>query len=368
MKKLAAALLAAGLLVGLGLHSRAFQGLLLRAYLPAFPQPSDVVSELRADSAGPIHFRTASPFDLDVVLASMEQATPTTGLGYLTLPEQASARHRVPALILLPGSGGITPGREHEYADLLKSLGIATFVIEYYRPRGMTEDHPYLVRTATVTEFDVLTDAYSALKLLSTSERIDPARIGLMGFSYGGMAARFALDERLREALAPALPGFALHVDFYGPCFQKLGSTRARNAPLLTVRGTDDGSNDLVACSAREKELEALGVDVEAHVLPGVGHAFENTAPRRMTESPYVRGCEVVYDERGFPFLDGERITRVAPGASRFERIAARLTSGGAYRDCVKYGYLVGRDEAASRKAREILIGFLARVFGPAGS
>lgn len=367
VKKLAVVILAAAILLGLAVQSRTIQALLLRAYLPSFPAPPDVTSELRAESAGPIHFRTASPFDLDVVFGAMEDATPTTGLGHLTIPEHASAEQPVPALILLPGSGGIQPGREHEYADFLKRLGIAAFVVDYYLPRGLTDDHPYLVRTSTVTEFDVVTDAYAALKLLSTSPRIDPTRIGVMGFSYGGMAARFAMDERFRAALAPDHPGFAAHVDFYGPCFQNLRTTRIGRGPLLTLRGTDDASNDLAACRARESELEALGAEVEAHVLPGVGHAFENTAPRRMTESPYLSGCEVDYDERGFSLLNGERISQLEPDATRYERIAARLTSGGAYRGCLHYGYVVGRDDAAAERAREILSGFLERVFGTGG-
>ena len=131
-------------------------------------------------------------------------------------------------------------------------------------------------------EFDIVTDAYAALKLLSTSTRIDPRRIGLMGFSYGGMAARFAIDERFREALVPELPGFALYADFYGPCFQKLDTTRARAVPLLTLRGTDDASNDLAACAARERELAALAVALAGCAVPEPVKAPE---PARATAS-----------------------------------------------------------------------------------
>lgn len=346
------------------LQSRAVQGVLIGWYLPEFPHAGDVVTALPEAATGAIHFRTASPFDLDVVLDGMKGATPTTGLGYLTLPETASAANPVPAMVILPGSGGVSPGREREYAELLKRSGIASFVIEYYLPRGMTPDFPYTVRTSDVTEFDIVSDAYSALELLSTSARIDPRRIGLMGFSYGGMAARFALDERFRQALAPQLPGFALHADFYGPCFQELGTTQARPVPLLTLRGTDDDSNDLTACAERERQLQVLGVGVEAHILPGAGHAWEVASPRAMNDKPYLRGCQVSYDAAGMSYLDDVRITDVAPGASRFERIAARLTSGAVYKDCLHYGYIVGRDEESTRKGYELLLQFLSRHFG----
>ncbi|MBK6289861.1 MAG: dienelactone hydrolase family protein [Gammaproteobacteria bacterium] len=363
MKKFLVTALGIVVLLMLLLQSRTVQGVLIGWYLPEFPHPPDTVSVLSDAAGGEIHFPSASPFDLDVVLDGMKGATPTTGLGYLTVPEAASAQHPVPAMIILPGSGGISPGREREYAELLMRNGIASFVLEYYLPRGMTPDFPYLVRTSNVTEFDIVTDAYAALKLLSTSTRIDPRRIGLMGFSYGGMAARFAIDERFREALVPELPGFALYADFYGPCFQKLDTTRARAVPLLTLRGTDDASNDLAACAARERELAALGVVVQPHVFPGAGHAWENTAPRMLRDNPYLRGCELDYDAKGFAYLDGKHITDIRAGASRFERIAARITSGGAYEDCLQYGYIVGHDEESTRRGYELLLDFLARNF-----
>jgi len=363
MKKATIAVLATLVLLALLLQSRGVQGLLLGWYLPAFPERNEAVRALDADARGAIHFRTASPFDLDVVLAGMHGATPTTGLGFLSVPEGASPQHRVPAMVILPGSGGISPGREHEYAQWLKRNGIASFVIEYYLPRGMTPDFPYILRTSSVTEFDVVTDAYAALELLGTSPVIDPARIGLMGFSYGGMATRFAMDRRFHDILAPETPGFALYADFYGPCFQKLGTTHAARVPLLTVRGTDDASNDLAACAARERELAALGAGLESVLIEGAGHAWEVSTPRQLNDKPYLSGCELVYDDAGFAFLDGRRVGEVGAGASRAARIAARITSGAAYKDCLHYGYIVGRDEDATRKGYDALLAFLTRHF-----
>ncbi|MAG32776.1 MAG: hypothetical protein CL908_17995 [Deltaproteobacteria bacterium] len=38
-----------------------------------------------------------------------------------------------------------------------------------------------------------------------------------------------------------------------------LGTTTTNGAPLRTLRGTEDASNDLLACAEREAELRALG-------------------------------------------------------------------------------------------------------------
>lgn len=337
---------------------------LVEASLPAFPDfPAPVA--LAADSAGEIFFETSTPYDFDVILRDMGSALPTTGRGTLFLPEGASAERPVPGMVLLHGSGGIKPGREMEYGQMLAADGYAAFVVDYYGPRGVTSETPYLLKVIAVTEFDVIADAYAALALLASHPAIDGGRIGVAGYSYGGMATRFAMDERIREVLAPDHSGFAAFVDFYGPCFQNLGTEKTNGSPLLTLRGTEDASNDLEACARREAELRALGVGVEAHVYEGAGHAWESTARRELHEdSPYIAGCEVVYDANGRSSVNGRGIVDVPPATPRAERVAIRMASGDAMAGCVRSGYVIGGDPPVKAKSDAALRGFLARTLG----
>ena len=309
---------------------------------------------------GVIYYQTSTPFDVDVIFSGMDQAIPTTGLGYFTMPSNIVDEQKVPAMVLLPGSGGIAPGREHEYAELLNSHGIAAFVVEYYEPRGLVKGTNYIIRVSGVTEFDLITDAYSALNLLASHPQIDNERIGVMGFSYGGMAARLAMDSRFTDQLTASGLQFGLHIDVYGPCFQNLQTTKTSGAPLLTLRGTQDRSNDLAACNERENEMRALGVQVETHIYPGAGHAWENTMPQTLSESsPYLSGCEITYDEKGLSYLNGERIMSYSAGASRVERITARMSSSGKFEQCLSYGYLVGNDDKTKQQAYVDILAFL---------
>lgn len=334
----------------------------VEAALPEFPALPDPKPRLAAGDRGPIYFATATPYDLDVILGDASVAIPTTGMGTLFLPEDASPDSPVPGMVLLHGSGGITPGREMEYGQLLADDGYAAFVIDYYTPRGVTDETAYLLKVISVTEFDVITDAYAALELLSTHPAIDGSRVGVAGYSYGGMAARFAMDERVREALAPDHPGFAAFVDYYGPCFQILGTRRTNGGALLTLRGTEDASNDLEACADREDELRALGVAVEAHVYEGAGHAWEATVPREMHEdAPYVAGCDLVYDVAGRSSMDGQPIVHVPIDTPRAERIAVRMSMGDTLTDCVKSGYVIGGDPPVKEKSDAVLLDFLER-------
>jgi len=169
------------------------RNMLVAQLLPKLPNLPAAVSELGAEDSGRIYFQSSSPFDLDIIFAGMQNVLQTTGVGDLSLPANATAAEPVPAIILAHGSGGIKDGREFEYAQLLNDNGIAAFVIDYYAPRGAGDDTGYLAKTASATDFDIVADVYNALTLLSTHPLIDSERVGVMGFSYGAMAARHAI-------------------------------------------------------------------------------------------------------------------------------------------------------------------------------
>ena len=338
-------------------------GGLVDLVLPEFPSLPEPAAELSHAQAGEIYFQSATPFDFDVLIGDMRLAKPTTGFGTLFLPNNAGPKNPVPAMVVVHGSGGISPGREMEYGQLLADSGFAAFVIDYYRPRGATEDVNYMLRVLSITEFDAITDAYSALKILQTHPDIDPKRIGIMGFSYGGMAARFSMDSRIKQALAKGRPGFATHVDYYGPCFQNLHSSAITGAPLLTLRGDRDASNELPACLEREAELRELGAVVETQVYEGAGHAWESTQTRTLIEeAPYVSGCEIEYDAAGRSFSGDRFIVDVPLETTREERIAVRLSSGNVLGGCVKSGYIIGRDDPTRAKSDARLLDFLKRT------
>ncbi len=332
---------------------------LVGAFLPKIPDLPATQSTLSVDATGRIYFPSNSPFDLDVIFNGMQDVLQTTGLGDLYLPANINPENPVGLIILAHGSGGTAPGREDDYAQLLNANGYGAFIIDYYAPRGASHETGYLAKTASATEFDIIADAYAALKVLSTHPLIDENRIGIMGFSYGAMAARLSADARIRDNLAAGHPGFAVHIDAYGPCFQNLQTTQTTGGAHLTLRGTEDASNDLEACLVREQELRDLGNTVIAHIYEGAGHAWENNTPRVMGKHPYLSGCEVIYNAQGFAMLDGERVTSYDVDAKRIERVIARFTSGPRYKDCLHKGYIVGNDHETKAKANQHLLEFL---------
>ena len=329
--------------------------------LPDFPA-LPAATRITASTVGDITFATRTPYDFDILLSRYASLPEHLGMGRIYLPAGASAGKPVPAVVVVHGSGGITPGRESEYGALLAANGYAALVIDYYRPRGMVESTPYLAKTLGVTEFDAVSDAYAALRVLNAHPAVDSKRIALMGFSYGGMATRIALDARVRAAIAPDLAPFAAHVDYYGPCFQDFHVEKTTGAPLLSLRGGEDASNDLAACAAREIQLRAAGSEVSSVIYARAGHAWEALAPRAVGKNPYLSGCTMDYDPAGYVAVGGKAV--IPPGAdpSREKRALLRMNSGGAMGDCVKVGYIVGRDDATHVQSDYQMLQFLRRT------
>lgn len=333
--------------------------------LPEFPDYPEPATALESGQEGVIYFPTRSPYDFSVVLNDFEDAQPTTGMGTLYLPDGASADNPVPAMVIMHGSGGISEGREHEYAALFNKHGIAGFVVDYYAPRGVTPDTPYVMKTMAATEVDLIADAYAALDILATHPNIDAGRIGVTGYSYGGMATRYALDARLPEILSNNARKFALHVDVYGPCHQVLGHDKTTGAPYIALYGDKDNSVDPEACDSVQEALRQGGSEVEAHLFKGAGHAWEVSRPLGEFGGGYIRGCTFSFEPGTGHFMINDKvITQPEPDMNREERAFVRASLGEAAGPCVGMGYIVGNDPETDKRAKEIMIDYMKRKFG----
>lgn len=332
----------------------------MRLVMPDTPKNLPAIKDtLEIDTRGTLSFPTTHTYDFSVLINDYPSAPELKGLGHLYLPENISKP--VPAMIILHGSGGIKSGREHEYAELFAKNGIAGFVVDYYSPRGVTEDTPYLMKTMIATEIDVLVDAYEALNFISTHPGIDSRRIGAIGFSYGGMATRYALDHRVAKILSPQGNRFAVHADFYGPCHQIIGGSESTQAPYLAVFGDQDNSVHPETCQNVHADIKKSGSPTHIHIIEGAGHAWENDQPRRESPSPYIRGCEFSFDQTtGDLLIDGKPTLKVETNTDLDTRMNIRAQLSGYVQHCLKQGYIIGKDIETDRKAKAILMKFLS--------
>lgn len=151
------------------------------------------------------------PYPYDEVEASYENPSQGVKLaGTLTVPREGKP---VPAVLLISGSG--PQNRDEELmghkpfkllADYLTRRGIAVLRVD---DRGTGGSSGSLMNSTTA---DFATDALAGIAYLKTRSEVDPARIGLLGHSEGGVVALIAAsgskDVRFIVMLAgTAVPG-----------------------------------------------------------------------------------------------------------------------------------------------------------------
>lgn len=197
---------------------------------------------------------------------------PDTGFTIKATLAMPAADARVPAVVIAHGSGGVD-GRGAYHAEALNAAGIATLEIDMWEARGLRGGPqgrpPRLAETYP--------DVYGALAFLAARPDVDPRRIGIMGFSWGGALALATASARLSEQFGAER--FAAHVAFYPSCWTFLpraGEFRMTGAPVKILVG---GKDDYDAPDACQRLVAALPAGSKPHVAltvyPGGYHGWD---------------------------------------------------------------------------------------------
>jgi uncharacterized protein len=119
--------------------------------------------------------------------------------GNLHLPKGRAEGRRLPAFVVLHGFAGSKDNSHAELmARLLESWGYAALRFDF-RGCGMSEG-----RRGHILCFDQVADTKNALNWLVTRPEVDPARIGVIGHSFGAAVATYAaaVDERFAACIS----------------------------------------------------------------------------------------------------------------------------------------------------------------------
>lgn len=206
--------------------------------------------------------------------------------GELREPRESSERPRA-AVVLVHGSAGVD-SRAECYAAALNAAGFVTLEIDLWAPRGVNSP---LERPKSVAE--TLPDAFAALDFLSRHAGLDPSRIGIMGFSWGGIVSMLSATERARATFAAAGQKFAAHAPLYPVCwawnrvpgfeFQTL-----TGAPVFIQSGADDLYDDPDSCARLVESLpEPAKSLVTFATYPNATHAWDRREPDMIADDPF---------------------------------------------------------------------------------
>jgi dienelactone hydrolase len=180
-----------------------------------------------------------------------------------------------PAVVLMHGCHGVSASTR-QWAEWLRSLGYVALVVDSWGPRGI-DDHCVPGQDIPNTErFD---DAVGALRWLHARDYVDVRRIGIMGWSNGGVFALAAingpsLERARRRGVSMPEPGFAAAVALYpGGCYSLVHELVVR--PLLVLMGDADDWTLPSECARMVDAMRARGADATLVLYPGAVHYFD---------------------------------------------------------------------------------------------
>jgi dienelactone hydrolase len=264
-------------------------------------------------------------------------------VGELRLP-QGSRSGRLPAVVLLHGSGGINGGNEF-WARQFNEMGIASFLLDSFTGRG-------IVRTSTdqaqLGRLNMVLDAYRAFDVLAAHPQIDPARIAVMGFSRGGQSALYSSMRRFQQMWDPNAV-FAAHIPLYASCSTTFVDDTDVTGPIRQYHGAADDYVPVAQCRPYFERLRAAGRDAVLTEYPDAHHSYDNPlgdkTPRVGKGSQSVRACTLKEESPG-------KIINVKTGEPF------------TYKDhCVQTDPHLGYNEAAANATRKAVKDFLRTTF-----
>ena len=307
---------------------------------------------------GVYRYASSNPATVFDLIQSNRPRPAATAQGELVLPTNVPADAKLPAVVLVHGSGGVYREEVTFWARLLNEQGIAAFVIDVFGPRGVksTGEDQSLVPFAADTA-----DAFAALGMLATHPRIDPKRIAVMGFSRGGITAVRSGVLRIVNGAAPSGLRFAAHLAIYsGGCAGVLSVTAKPGvfgpAPMLFVHGDADDYAYLSDCRNYAQRIDAAGTPTEFVVLPGARHKFDVDDLRRVNvrnNTKTKEGCPLEFDIVDMKVRD-RRSGDVVP-QDKVRAIADEL--------CADKGATLEGDPKAREAAGKAVVTFLNKVF-----
>lgn len=287
-------------------------------------------------------FATTTLSDQDF-LRGRKEGKPATIAGELRLPR--SGGDRLPAVVLLHGSGGINSGIT-DWAEQLNAIGIATFIVDSFSGRGIVN---ILGDQSQLGRLTMIIDAYRALDLLSGNPRIDPSRIALMGFSRGGQPTLYATMRRFQRTYGSPGRDFAAYIVFYSSCATTyLDDEDTVDRPVRLFHGSADDFSPVAPCRAYVARLRAAGKDVQLTEYPGAHHVFDWDAlkkPLRLDKAQRTARCTLIEAQDGV-ILNAE----TGQPFSYADR-------------CVEFGPTIAYDEQAAEDSRKAVKRLLREVF-----
>jgi len=257
---------------------RAFGVLSFEVALLCFA-PMQAMAELTV-AKEKVSFASATVFDPETMVK-----------GELRLPNGAG--EKLPAVVVIHNAGGLADRTGAYYIEALNQAGFATLELDLF-PKG----------SRPATSRINLPHTYGSLIYLANHQRIDPTRIGVMGFSWGGSLSLVSASTELTQAYTGGKYRFAAHLPLYPVCYAHINVLDGKNkyykpsiyqsvtgSPVHVLAGENDNYDDPDSCPKFVQALsEAVRKHVSVTIYPGAGHGWDTQEDRNYQDAMANKG------------------------------------------------------------------------------
>ena len=234
-------------------------------------------------------WRTADAQPATVHFPSKDGQTKLTG--FLFAPSRGGAH---PAVVLLHGRAGAYSSLAHgvydsatlskrhkEWGEFWAARGYVALLVDSFGPRGYAagfgrnsyQDRPEAVSEQTVRPLD----AYGALAFLHSRRDVIGDRIGVQGWSNGGMTVLVTMSRQAPGAPREGETGFRAAIAEYPGCgMEAIRGRYQAYAPLLMMLAGADEEVSPRICQSFAKRAVENGATLRLIVYPGAAHNFDD--------------------------------------------------------------------------------------------
>lgn len=205
-----------------------------------------------------------------------------------------------PAVVLQHGSGH--PNELKLWWDkivpALLGDGIAVFIANSFDGRGImgtSGDQTKLSKAARVV------DALMALKALAEHSKVDGDKVGITGYSFGGIVSIETADKRTVESVLGAGLKYAAHLPVFPGCGSHREKINMTGSPILFLLGQKDNYTPAKFCEEYLSKMQAAGVPVKLKIYEEAGHGFVKIQDRYLENAATFNDCGTgIINEEGY--------------------------------------------------------------------
>ena len=230
-----------------------------------------------------------------------------------------------------------------QQARMLLKKGIAVMFVDNFNGRNVRSAG---ADQAQVSTYSFYIDAFMTLEYLSKDPKVNIKKVGITGWSRGGMNSLAIAEKRIRDALISKDLYYAASLPRSVECRQS-GYFRnpqpIKETKIWMINGKDDDASHAHVCEEYGEKMKANGADIKVTTKAGWGHGFEaNYSAEYEANEEAWHECPDYYTED-----DGM--------ANKDAKIDA---------SCITYGYAVGgTDKGGPNKSWKLFSKPFKKIF-----